>query len=388
MATATAEICQNGREQVAVGVDPSRDALQLAILAPHSAEEQRLPLTPAALQSVDASIGEGQVQIGIEGSASCGTLALLHWLRQGYDVREVNPQVSKRLRECLSEAHTDESDAAGVAWSLQVHPRLPQVRITPSTAAWKRLTQARSRLVKTQTALLNQLHTCLAEAYGPGYKELFSKLNSKKALSFFQEFPTRNDALAAPERLRERLEAGEAEQLERGGAWPDDLYLETLRLEIRSTIELLLQYRETLKQLEHEMEQLSEDDADVQRLQTIPGVKTTLALTILGQTGRWERFRSHDAYAAYSGLAPAIWQSGKSHTYAKPRKRYNRTLKQAMLQLALTQLRVNPESRAYYDRKRAEGKHHWAALTALARQLSKVIYKMMTKGCPYDRKAT
>ena len=57
-------------------------------------------------------------------------------------------------------------------------------------------------------------------------------------------------------------------------------------------------------------------------------------------------------------------------------------MKQAFLQLALTQLRLNPESRAYYERKRREGKPHWVALIALARQLCKKVYKLMAEKAP------
>ncbi|HDI11624.1 MAG TPA: hypothetical protein ENF77_04850 [Candidatus Acetothermia bacterium] len=57
-------------------------------------------------------------------------------------------------------------------------------------------------------------------------------------------------------------------------------------------------------------------------------------------------------------------------------------MKQAFLQLALTQLRLNPESRAYYERKRGEGKPHWVALTALARKLCKRVYKLMREEVP------
>ena len=109
---------------------------------------------------------------------------------------------------------------------------------------------------------------------------------------------------------------------------------------------------------------------------------TTLALTILGHSGDFSRFESHDVYAAYCGLAPAVWQSGQSRVYAKRRRRYSRPLRQAFLQLALTQLRLNPESRAYYERKRGEGKPHWVALTALARQLCKKVYKLMSEEAP------
>jgi len=179
-----------------VGVDPSWDALQLAILAPHGAVSKRFPLVPASLRSIDAFLEQGQeVHIGIEDAASCGALVLLHWLRQGYDIREVNPQISKRLRECFTETHTDASDAQGLAWSVRFHPNLPKVRLTVTTAAWKRLSRLRARLVKAQTGLYNRLHSLLTESYGVVYKRLFSKLKSKRALEFFQTFPTLDDAL-------------------------------------------------------------------------------------------------------------------------------------------------------------------------------------------------
>lgn len=101
---------------MAVGVDPSRNALHLAMLAPHGTTIRRLLIVPDSLHSIDAFLRDAQeVRLGVENAASCGALVLLHWLSQGYDVREVNPQVSKRLRECRTSAHTDASDAQGEA---------------------------------------------------------------------------------------------------------------------------------------------------------------------------------------------------------------------------------------------------------------------------------
>ncbi|GAA0986603.1 hypothetical protein GCM10009555_064360 [Acrocarpospora macrocephala] len=49
-----------------------------------------------------------------------------------------------------------------------------------------------------------------------------------------------------------------------------------------------------------------------------------------------------------------------------------------------------PESRQYYDKKRAEGKKHNAALICLARRRSDVIYAMLRDQKPYqpNRKTT
>jgi len=291
METPAAGTLQTGGEQMAVGVDPSRDALQLAILAPHGTVSKRFPLTPAFLRSIDALLGQGQgVRIGVEGAATCGAIVLLHWLRQGYDIREVNPQISKRLRECFTEAHTDASDAQGLAWSVRFHPNLPQVRLTVTTAAWKRLSRLRTRLVKAQTGLYNRLHSLLAESYGAVYKRLFPKLKSKRALEFFQVFPTLDDALNDLPQVRSLLGEEKAALLEEAGRWGEDVYLETLRLEIRLTIQLLFAHRAAIKGVEAKMAELSRADPQVERLRAVPGMGTTLALTILGHSGDFSRF--------------------------------------------------------------------------------------------------
>lgn len=371
---------QRQGEQVAVGVDPSRDTLQLAILAPQGLTEKRVPLVPASLSSIDAVLDGGQqVLLGVEGAGACGALTLIHWLSKGYDVREVNPHISKRLRECFTEAHTDASDAQGLAWSVRFHPDLPKVRLNANTAAWKRLSRARARLVKEQTGQYNRLHALLAESYGAVYKRLFRKLTSKAACAFFQEFPTVDDAVSDLSQVRDTLGEEKARVLQEAGTWGDSVYLEVLRLEIRLTIKMLLSYREAIKELERQAAELSRTDPGIGQVQKKAGVGTTLALTIIGHSGDFSRFRSQDAYAAYCGLAPTIWQSGSTSAYPRRRRRYSRPLKHAFLQLALTQVRVNPESRTYYNRKRREGKPHWVALTALARQLCKEVFKIMTK---------
>ena len=48
----------------------------------------------------------------------------------------------------------------------------------------------------------------------------------------------------------------------------------------------------------------------------------------------------------------------------------------------------DPTSRAYYDRKRAEGKKHNAALICLARRRVDVIYAMLRDRQPYKPPVT
>ncbi len=49
---------------------------------------------------------------------------------------------------------------------------------------------------------------------------------------------------------------------------------------------------------------------------------------------------------------------------------------------------ADPVSRAYYDRKRAEGKRHNAALICLARRRCDVLYAMLRDKIPYQPRPT
>ncbi|WP_344318976.1 transposase, partial [Actinocatenispora thailandica] len=87
--------------------------------------------------------------------------------------------------------------------------------------------------------------------------------------------------------------------------------------------------------------------------------------------------------AAYAGLAPVTRRSGSSIRGEHPPKGGNKHLKRALFLAAFASL-PDPTSRAYYDRKRAEGKKHNAALICLARRRCDVLFAMLRDRKPYQ----
>ena len=88
--------------------------------------------------------------------------------------------------------------------------------------------------------------------------------------------------------------------------------------------------------------------------------------------------------ASYAGLAPVTRRSGTSIKGEFPARSGNKHLKRAFFLSAFAALRADPISRAYYDRNRAEGKKHNAALICLARRRCDVIHAMLRNGTLYD----
>jgi transposase len=377
--------------RVAVGIDPSRAALQIATLSASGERrrEHRVPLSPAAVGQLEEVLGGEPAVIAIEGSHSTGQLFLLELLARRHDVREVHPVASKRFREALTEDHTDAKDAAGLALLARWKGDLPAVRFSEAQASWKRVARLRGRLVRDRTRYANRLHACLSETYGTTYKGLFPKLLAQKALRFFATYPTLNDALEGDAVVREQVGDAAWAGLEQAGRWREGTYLQCLRAEVRALAAQVLTLKERAAEVERAMAAVQAAagpgrGAEVARLLTMPQAGLTTAATFVGESGDPTRFGGDaNHYVAYCGLAPTVHQSGASGPSGRPRRRYNRHLKRAFLYLALNQVRADPRARAYYHRKRGEGKGHWPALRCLARHLCRIVFRMLSRGLTY-----
>ncbi|EME67238.1 Insertion element IS110 protein [Rhodococcus ruber BKS 20-38] len=92
-----------------------------------------------------------------------------------------------------------------------------------------------------------------------------------------------------------------------------------------------------------------------QVLMSMPGVGVRTAARLLLEVGDGSAFASAAHLAAYAGIAPVTHRSGSSIRGEHPARSGNRKLKRALFLSAFAALH-DPTSRAYYDRKRAEGK--------------------------------
>ena len=102
----------------------------------------------------------------------------------------------------------------------------------------------------------------------------------------------------------------------------------------------------------------------------------------LAEIGDPHRFADGSRLAAYAGLAPVDWQSGRSATARKPRGG-NHRLKNAMFTAAFVATQHDPDARAYYQRKLAEGKRHNAVVVCVARRRCNIILAMLKTQTPY-----
>tara|TARA_R110002124_G_C8885024_1_gene508728 strand:- start:18 stop:1196 length:1179 start_codon:yes stop_codon:yes gene_type:complete len=153
---------------------------------------------------------------------------------------------------------------------------------------------------------------------------------------------------------------------------------------IRELAAEALEARKKIVRIEKDLEDILSDHPDNALIRSLPGMGVVLTAEFLAAIGNIERFASADALAAAAGLAPVQRQSGKRAGW---RRAYggDKVLKRVFYQSAFCAVtQKDPLSKAFYDRKRKEGKHHTQALIALARRRVNVLWTMLQRRETFD----
>jgi len=111
---------------------------------------------------------------------------------------------------------------------------------------------------------------------------------------------------------------------------------------------------------------------------SMPGMGPKLGAEFLVAVGgSLDGFPTADRLAAFGGVAPAPHDSGKTSGNLRRPQRYHRRLQRVFYTSALVSSWSDPNSKRFYDRKRAEGKSHVQAVLALARRRVNVLWALI-----------
>ena len=149
----------------------------------------------------------------------------------------------------------------------------------------------------------------------------------------------------------------------------------------------VLALKERVDTLDEELGRRFHERPEAPILSSLPGMGPILGAEFLVAVGDVSAFGSADRLAAYAGLVPAAKDSGKRVGNHRKGRGGNRILKRVLYQFAFASLRAVPESRAFYDRKRGEGKRHTQAVIALARRRVNVLWAMLRDGATFETRS-
>jgi transposase len=243
-----------------------------------------------------------------------------------------------------------------------------------------------TRLTNRIRGLLTQIHPALERTPGQNMQheavlELLSrcggpaglrKAGRRKLLSIAVK-----NAPRMGERLVERIMTALDEQTV---VVPGTAAAETILPRLADSLRDVLKQRD---QVAGEVGRMLDAHPLAEVLTSMPGIGVGTAARILLEVGDGTSFATPGHLAAYAGLAPVTRRSGSSIRGEHPSRGSGKQLKRAFFLAAFAAL-ADPVSRAYYDRQRAQGKRHNAALICLARRRCDVLFAILRDKVPYQ----
>ena len=340
----------------------------------------------------------GECMVGIDLVGGPATLLEAILLEHGERVFHVPGVAVNRARDAYrGETKSDPRDARIIADQLRLRRRwLLEVRPTDENIAELRLLASHRRdLVQEQTRRIARPREILLGVF-PGLEAALDLTNVGALLALIKTARPvsarklgkarlarwlKSQGVRKADALAERIvSAAQAQRHE----LPAAKVRATLVAEIASEI---LRAKERLAALEARLEELVAASPKGNIVRTLPGMGVVLTAEFLAEIGDPGRLGSADQLAAAAGLAPVLRSSG-AISYQRRARRANKALKQVFYRSAFCALSSHETSKAFYQRKREEGKHHHQAVLALARRRVNVLWAMLRDGQIYQEQTS
>ena len=278
-----------------------------------------------------------------------------------------------------------------------MRPDLSELKPGEEQIAELQLLLGRRRdLITDQTTTITRLREALLSLF-PALLERALDLNSKGPLTLLTHYQSPAQLRRAGHKriaayLRNRGVKGSANVAQKAlaAARSQSVTLPAEELASRIVAELaeeILTLKDRIESIDEKLGQRFFARPEAKILTSLPGMGSLLGAEFLVAVGDLCAFESADRLAAYAGLVPAPNDSGKRIGNNRRMRGGNKVLKRVFYQSAFASLRSAPESRAFYDRKRREGKMHIQALIALTRRRVNVLLAILRDGTTFETRS-
>src|SRR3954453_23065257 len=279
----------------------------------------------------------------IEGCQGIGRHVANRLLAEGETVVDVPPKLSARARVFVTGQgrKTDATDAHSVALVGTRMSGLRSVVDDEQLAVLRLLVDRRRSLGDDHTRMVCQLHQLLLELIPGGAKKDLSARQAKALLA----------------KVRPRDAAGKTRR--------------------RVAAELIADLERIYARKKAANKELTELVAATgTTLMNLPGIGPSGAARLLVEVGDITRFPNKAHFASWNGTAPIDASSGDQVRHRLSRAG-NRQINRVLHIMARVQLRNPTEGRAYYERKKADGKGPMEAMRCVKRRLSDIVFHTM-----------
>jgi len=346
------------------------------------------------ISSAKEFFNDPNVRIGLE-STGHYSRNLLHFLILAqFEVMFINPLLTNMDRKAASvrKTKTDAIDAKAICMFLirNQNDFKPYTLSSYHIDELKTLVRQRKSLKVQLNQEMNVLHAYIIQAF-PEYYRIFKKISSKASIEVLSRYASltefkrvRLETLKALIRKSSKGHHGmrEAQLLKELPLTSIGIDSSALSFSIKQTITRILMTKNQVCQIEQEISHHVDESKTT--LLSIPGVGYTTGAIILAEIGDVHRFKNDAQLLAYAGLDPSVYQSGKFEGNYRISKRGSSILRWAIYQAAQASVKFDPVFKAYYLKKKSEGKRYRVIIGHVTKKLMRVIRSILKNNSTYS----
>ena len=286
---------------------------------------------------------------------------------KGFNIYVINPLQTNLYRkgQSLRKTKTDKLDARFIATMLITDNLKPYSNLSYHISELKSLVRHRFRLIEERSKFKVSLSRLITVIF-PELEKIVWSTSQNSVLYLLNELPSIKD-ISEWELAKNSI----------------GTISHSLSFELKQVIQTILFLQSQINEIDKELRSLIEELHSP--LMTIPGISYVIAAYILAEIGDINNFDSSAKLQAFAGLDPSTYQSGKFiATHATMVKRGSKYLRWALLTATRLVCMRDKTFNDYKNKKIAEGKHYFVALSHTSKKLIRVIYYLLKTNNSYQ----
>lgn len=350
---------------------------------------------------------DGPVLIGLEATGHYWWALYDDLTQHAYPVVVLNAlQVHAFRKSGLRKVKSDRTDAVWISEFLRFSRPEPAKPTTTVFLQLKDLSRFRyhlsdqigdgkRKLLSVLDRVFPEYETLFSSVFLTSSRQLLARAASAQELAAF-DLRELTDLLQTASRGRFNHTKAEALQTLAQQSVGVRFLADAAQLEVRCLLAQIDLLEEQRQRVDDALAQLM--DQVPQHLTSIPGVGPATGAALLAEIGDIQRLPmslacgqggpvrdAPEKLVAYAGIDATVYQTGQFEARRMHMsKRGSPYLRHALWQAASMAILHDAELRAYYDRKRQEGKAHGTALGAICRKLITRVYIVLKEDRPYE----
>lgn len=333
------------------------------------------------------------IKVGLEATGHYSNNILNFLTSKGFNVFVINPLQTNLYRKGQSprKTKTDKLDARFIATMLITDNLKPYSNLSYHISELKSLVRHRFRLIEEHSKFKVSLSRLMTIIF-PELEKVVWSISQNSVLYLLNELPSVKDISECNLKHLTNLLAKYS-----NGKYSRDKALEirelaknsigtisnSLSFELKQVIQTILFLQTQIDDIDKELKK--QIDSLNSPLMSIPGISYVTAAFILAEIGDINDFDSPAKLQAFAGLDPSTYQSGKfTATHATMVKRGSKYLRCALLTATRLVCMRDKTFNDYKNKKLAEGKHYFVALSHTSKKLIRVIYYLLKTNTSYQ----